>query len=332
MSLLTRKVRDFFQDWLAPAFEQLVKAEIKLVAIAICTLAISIPGSFFLSLQAGEVDADAEVYACRPTLGDAMQHWVEEQRKAGVVATLSPFPGRDVSAQAARYHIHYVASGFALLKLNAGPLPEPLVGSCKLSSYKSTSTLAKASAAADVLVMTLPMYMAIALLVPWSLRARRESLMRGMSFRQGLRAVPWWCMPLGVATCAASLFTVWVFSIDVLAFRDVSIWKSVPWLGTGLVTIAAPVFEELLFRRWLLESFLREGLPVFGSIVVSVNFALLHMSRFEFSASFFSALGVFFAISLALCWVYARTRNVFACMVVHCAHNVSALIAGLLLP
>lgn len=332
MPQLIRTFRDFCSDWLAPAFEQLAKAEIKLVAITVCTIAVSMPGSFFLSLQAGVVDVDAEVYACKPTLGPAMQHWAAEQQKAGVVATLSPFPGANASPDATRYHIHYVASGLALLRVSTGPLPEAFVGNCSLSGYNSTSKLADASPAIDVLIVTAPMYLAIALLVPWSLRTRRESLVPGVSFRQGLRSVPRWCLPLGVATCAGSLFAVWLFSIDVLGFRDVSLWQSVPWLGGLLAIVAAPVFEELLFRRWLLESFLREGLPIFGSIVVSVNFALPHMARFEFSTNFFSALSVFFAISLVLSWVYARTRNVFACMAVHCAHNASALIAGFLLP
>ena len=333
MPQLIRKFRAFCSDYLAPAFEQFVKAEIKLVAIAVCTLAISIPGSIFLALQAGEVDVDAEVYACKPTLGPAMQHWVEEEGRTGIVATLSPFPGADVSPEATRYHIHYDAAGLALLRLRTGPLlPEAFVGNCRLSSYYSTSKPADAAPAIDVLIVTAPMYLAIALLVPWSLRARRESLMPGMSFRQGLRSVPWWCLPLGIASCAASLFAVWIFSIDVHGFRDVSLWESVPWLGAVVAIVAAPVFEELLFRRWLLEGFLREGQPVFGSIVVSVNFALPHMTRFEVSTSFFSALSVFFAISLVLCWVYVRTRNVVAGMAVHCAHNASALLAGFLLP
>ena len=71
---------------------------------------------------------------------------------------------------------------------------------------------------------------------------------------------------------------------------------------------------------------------MFGSIIVSINFALPHLSRFAISVPFFATAGLFFAVSLVLCRVYARTRNVFACMAVHCAHNASALIAGLLLP
>jgi len=328
MSLLTRNLRAFFHGWLMPALEQLAKAEVKLVAIAICTLAISIPGWLLLSLRTAELDFDIEVYACKPTLGAAMQRWVEGQQKAGVIATLSPFPGKDVTAEATRYHIHYAGPGVALFKFRGDPLPGAFVDHCHLSYYKPTPEVAEAPAVADVLVMVLPMYAAIALLVPWSLRARRESLVPSISFRQGLRSVPPWCLPLGIATCAASLLAVWFFSIDLLAFRDVTVLQSVPWLGSVLAIVAAPLFEELLFRRWLLEGFLREGLPIFGSLVVSLNFALPHMARFEFSAGFVSALGVFFAISLVLCWVYARTRNVFACMAVHCIHNASALVAG----
>ena len=49
-----------------------------------------------------------------------------------------------------------------------------------------------------------------------------------------------------------------------------------PWLTALMVVIAAPVGEELLFRRVCLHRFAQAGRPVLGMVLSSTLFALLH--------------------------------------------------------
>jgi len=325
VSLLQRK--------LVSALEQLAKAEVKLVAVFLVGCTLLLPLLAFSALQRDEMDATADVYDCNATLNGALQRWTDAERRAGVEATVMPVTDATTPTGIQRYQVHYVATNLTLFRLSLGPLPEPLAGNCRLSSYgvvrrPSWANLDDASTLGGMLTG----YAAIALLVPLSLCARRESLIVGKPLREGLRVVPLWCLPLGVATWASMSLLVQIFTIDMQGVRDVGVLEASPWIAVAVGLFAAPVFEELLFRRWLLDGFLRANLPVFGSVVVSINFALLHLSRYELSATFFSTFGLFFGISLVLCWVYARTRNVFAGMAVHCAHNASALMAGFMLP
>lgn len=87
--------------------------------------------------------------------------------------------------------------------------------------------------------------------------------------------------------------------------------------------IAAPFFEELLFRGFLLPSLTRY-LPVWGSILVSsLLFAIAHLSLSEILP--LTALGIVLGI------VYTRSRNLFAPMLLHSLWNSGTLLSLFLL-
>lgn len=91
-------------------------------------------------------------------------------------------------------------------------------------------------------------------------------------------------------------------------------------LGIFLFTaaVAAPVFEELLFRGFLLPSLTRY-VPVWGAIALSgLVFAIAHLSLSEVIplALLGSVLGV----------VYVRSRNLFAPMLLHSLWNSITMI------
>ncbi|MFN6571487.1 type II CAAX endopeptidase family protein [Dendronalium sp. ChiSLP03b] len=87
--------------------------------------------------------------------------------------------------------------------------------------------------------------------------------------------------------------------------------------------IAAPFFEELLFRGFLLPSLTRY-LPVWGSIIVSaVLFAIAHLSLSEILP--LTALGI------VLGFVYTRSRNLLAPMLLHSLWNSGTLLSLFLL-
>jgi uncharacterized protein len=83
-------------------------------------------------------------------------------------------------------------------------------------------------------------------------------------------------------------------------------------------SIAAPIFEEILFRGFLLPSLTRY-LPVWGAITVSaLLFAVAHFSLSEILP--LAALG------MVLGYVYVRSRNLLASMLLHSLWNGGTLL------
>ncbi|HIK04948.1 MAG TPA: CPBP family intramembrane metalloprotease [Trichormus sp. M33_DOE_039] len=96
-------------------------------------------------------------------------------------------------------------------------------------------------------------------------------------------------------------------------------------LGIFYVTaaIAAPLFEEVLFRGFLLPS-LTKYLPVWGAILASgLLFAIAHLSLSEVLP--LTALGIVLGV------VYTRSRNLLAPMLLHSLWNSGTLISLFLL-
>ncbi len=84
-------------------------------------------------------------------------------------------------------------------------------------------------------------------------------------------------------------------------------------------SVAAPFFEELMFRGFLLPSLTRY-LPVWGAIIVSgLIFAIAHLSLSEVLP--LATLGVILGI------VYTRSRNLLAPMLLHSLWNSGTLLS-----
>ncbi|OKH40376.1 abortive phage infection protein [[Phormidium ambiguum] IAM M-71] len=101
--------------------------------------------------------------------------------------------------------------------------------------------------------------------------------------------------------------------------------KDLVALGIFFVTaaIAAPIFEEILFRGFLLPSLTRY-LPVWGAIVVSsLLFAIAHLSLSEVLP--LTTLGIVLGV------VYTRSRNLLASIFLHSLWNSGTLISLFLL-
>jgi membrane protease YdiL (CAAX protease family) len=327
-------MRNWIEDVIR-AFEQIAKAEIKIVLVVVCGFLLMVPVAIFFSMVTSNVDVELEVDGCKPTLVADMQGWIAEQQRSGVTATVSPLPGSGamVSGTPAKYELHYLSSDF--MRVWAAPVPEPFVQNCRINAYRTSEMRDASPVAARLVSALLPFYASILVLVPWSLRARGENLVPGIALVQAIQAIPRWCGPLGLltmVTAATLVILAQQVSIDISSVRDSGamfgdLVRNNPWLAAIVLGLAAPVFEELLFRRWLLDGFLRAGMPVFGSLVVSANFSLLHLTNFGLTNAFVAGFTLYFLISIVLCWVYVRTRNVLACMVVHMVHNCSSALA-----
>lgn len=87
--------------------------------------------------------------------------------------------------------------------------------------------------------------------------------------------------------------------------------------------IAAPIFEEILFRGFLLPSLTRY-MPIWGAIALSsLIFAVAHLSLSEVLP--LTVLG------MVLAFVYARSRNLLASMLLHGLWNSGTLVSLIIL-
>lgn len=94
----------------------------------------------------------------------------------------------------------------------------------------------------------------------------------------------------------------------------------IPLMGTGLkllliagLAVLAPFAEETYFRGMLLRSFVKSGHTVFGVIVSSALFAVLHLEG--------AGLLHKFAFGIMCAWLYLRTGSLTASMVAHATNN-----------
>jgi membrane protease YdiL (CAAX protease family) len=119
------------------------------------------------------------------------------------------------------------------------------------------------------------------------------------------------------------------------------------WFLAFLAVVIAPVFEEILFRGFLLpavaltfdwlqlprsldaldlwrrrDSFTNLSI-VIASIVTSIAFALIHAPQLDFA---WPSVMLLAAVSLVLCVVRLRTRSVAASALVHASYNLSVFI------
>jgi len=87
------------------------------------------------------------------------------------------------------------------------------------------------------------------------------------------------------------------------------------------IVVAAPIFEELLFRGIILDGFLKQY-SVWKSILwSSFFFGLFHLNPWQFVTAM--VLGVFIG------WIYHRTRSLLPCMAIHAfANGTSFLISA----
>ncbi len=123
------------------------------------------------------------------------------------------------------------------------------------------------------------------------------------------------------------------------------------WLITVFGTLAAPAFEEILFRGFLFPAFaiaydwlslprtetareswrssnaLTGGALLFSAVFSSILFALLHGKQIAFT---WPVLFLLFLVSLLLTYVRVRLRSVAASTVVHASYNFAIFLTAFL--
>lgn len=85
-----------------------------------------------------------------------------------------------------------------------------------------------------------------------------------------------------------------------------------------LVCIIAPLFEELLFRGIILNSFLNHYSPQGAIFLSSLLFALYHLNIYQMPAAFL--IGYFSG------WLYFKTQSLWPSILSHCFYNSGGML------
>lgn len=92
-----------------------------------------------------------------------------------------------------------------------------------------------------------------------------------------------------------------------------------------MLVIAAPLFEELLFRGIILDGLLKHYSPTKAIIWSAVLFGLVHLNPWQFLAAV--VLGIFMG------WIYYRTGSLLTTIFIHfIANGTGTLLGWLLVP
>lgn len=79
------------------------------------------------------------------------------------------------------------------------------------------------------------------------------------------------------------------------------------------IVIAAPVFEELIFRGIVLDGLLKNYSPIKAILVSSALFGFVHLNPWQFVPAFL--IGIFSG------WVYYKTRQLTLSILIHLVNN-----------
>jgi len=82
-----------------------------------------------------------------------------------------------------------------------------------------------------------------------------------------------------------------------------------------LMVIAAPIFEELIFRGIILDGLLKKYSPVTSILVSSILFGLAHLNPWQFVAGF--VIGIFAG------WIYYKSRSLSLVIIIHASVNLT---------
>ncbi len=83
--------------------------------------------------------------------------------------------------------------------------------------------------------------------------------------------------------------------------------------GYLTIAIAAPIFEELIFRGIVLKKFLQKYTPKKAIVFSAIIFGIVHLNPWQFIAAF--------TIGIAIGWIYWKTQSVWPGIFIHFVNN-----------
>ncbi|MGQ1786435.1 MULTISPECIES: CPBP family intramembrane glutamic endopeptidase [unclassified Saccharicrinis] len=85
------------------------------------------------------------------------------------------------------------------------------------------------------------------------------------------------------------------------------------------IVVAAPIFEELIFRGIILDGLLKRYSPAKSIFVSSLLFGIVHLNPWQFVTAM--GIGAFMG------WVYYKTQKLSLCIIIHFINNLLAFLS-----
>jgi membrane protease YdiL (CAAX protease family) len=85
-----------------------------------------------------------------------------------------------------------------------------------------------------------------------------------------------------------------------------------------LMVVIAPLTEEILFRKIMIDGFIRNYRAAVAMIVASILFGIIHLNPWQFIGAV--VMGIY------LSWLYLKTRSIFPCIFAHAVFNFLPLL------
>lgn len=138
--------------------------------------------------------------------------------------------------------------------------------------------------------------------------------------RASARDVALWCLALGAFVALSDAITVAIGRPVVPEFMAEVFATANPVLLFFALVLAAPLFEEVFFRGFLLAALDARGLSVgVAAVVSSLCWASIHTQYDAYG------IGTIFAIGLLLAAARVKTGSLVPCLAMHALANVIAL-------
>jgi uncharacterized protein len=145
-------------------------------------------------------------------------------------------------------------------------------------------------------------------------RALGVSMTKGWSLRFLLGAV-FGAVTLGISAFVAIVFGGLDFQINP-NYELNALVETLAW--SFMIFLFAGAFEEVLFRGFILQTFIRSGLPWFGVVLSSILFASVHLANKNATA--FAVFNTFVA-GIWFAAAYYRTRDLWLPIGMHLMWN-----------
>jgi membrane protease YdiL (CAAX protease family) len=110
-----------------------------------------------------------------------------------------------------------------------------------------------------------------------------------------------------------------------LGFSEVKPFAFSELTTTGTITriitylIIAPIFEEIIFRKYIFTELLKKHTILFSIIISSVYFSLFHIPSYN-------SLIPTFIFGIIACIIYIKTKNIIYPIILHLLNNLIVLI------
>ncbi len=201
-----------------------------------------------------------------------------------------------------------------------GSAPDPQVFEKGLENYEGLILS---------LSMTLSVVPCVALMILFARRSGKNSWQQYLAFQPVSRTTVFYGVAISAAFILVSDSLTYLLGRPIVTEWMLNIYETSksPGLLWIALCVAAPVFEETLFRGFLFRGFASSRVGPIGAIVItSLVWSLIHIQYDMHN------IVIIFFLGLILGMVRLRTHSIYPCIAMHCFNNAIATLEIVLLP